>query len=170
MDQSVRKGSGNGPEPGQAGGLRKGSPIDALGPGRVGRHDAPVHHRAQDGTLLLQVCQGPGHDRRRARQAQSIELRKQLTAAVTDKRLITCGTGKTTTPGITPNHAYAVLGYDAKTDAIRLWNPHGDSFTPKGTPSLLNGDVRVEGRFSVPLSDFVQQFSGLAFETTEVVD
>ena len=148
---------------------RKGSPIDVLARG------------GSAGTMLQFIT---GHKMVRfscrfakdpattaaEREAQLIELRKQLTAAVTDKRLITCGTGKTTTPGITPNHAYAVLGYDAKTDAIRLWNPHGDSFTPKGTPSLLSGYARVEGRFSVPLSDFVQQFSGLAFETTEVVD
>lgn len=98
------------------------------------------------------------------RTTQMLDLRKRLTAAVTERRLITCGTTKTTTPGITPNHAYAVLGYDETTDTIQLWNPHGDSFQPKGTEGLANGYPRSEGVFCMPLADFVNQFSGVAFE------
>jgi hypothetical protein len=101
------------------------------------------------------------------RKAQLQELRKQLLATIQDHRLITCGTVKTTTPGITPNHAYAVLSYDEKTDTLRLWNPHGDDFTPKGPEGLEHGYARKGGVFSLPFSDFVMQFSGVAFETTE---
>jgi len=95
------------------------------------------------------------------------KLRKQLLAAVQEHHLITCGTGKTTTPGITPNHAYAVLDYEEKTDTLRLWNPHGDNFTPKGDAGLEHGYARKRGIFSIPLTDFVMQFSGVAFETAE---
>src|SRR6185295_3968187 len=107
------------------------SPIDALGRG------------GSAGTMLSFIT---GHEITRfsfkfakdtaatpaQRDAKLSELRNQLNAAVRENRLMTCGTTKTTTPGVTPNHAYAVLGFDAKTDAVTLWNPHGSSFTPKG--------------------------------------
>jgi hypothetical protein len=98
------------------------------------------------------------------RETQLQALRKQLVATMQGHRLATCGTQKTTTPGITPNHAYAVLGYDEKTDALQLWNPHGDSFKPKGAEGLEYGYTRKAGVFSIPLADFVMQFSGVAFE------
>ncbi|WP_020471966.1 C2 family cysteine protease [Zavarzinella formosa] len=97
-------------------------------------------------------------------EAKLKELRKLLAAAQSEKRLMTCGTTKPTTPGLTPNHAYAVLGYDEKTDAIRVWNPHGGAFTPKGKFGLENGYPMKDGIFMIPVSDFVKQFAGLAFE------
>src|SRR4029079_10771391 len=58
------------------------------------------------------------------------ELRKLLVDAVKEKRLITTGTNTSvpsgpTLPGIRGNHAYAVLGFDASSDEIQLWDPHG---------------------------------------------
>jgi hypothetical protein len=93
------------------------------------------------------------------------ELRRQLAAAANEKRLMTCGTLKTTTPGLTPNHAYAVLEYEAEMDSVKLWNPHGGKFTPKGPTGLTNGFPEKDGVFSVPIGIFVSQFSGMAFET-----
>jgi hypothetical protein len=104
------------------------------------------------------------------REAKLKDLRAGLVSAVKDRRLITCGTTKPKTPGITPNHAYAILGYDAQTDTIRLWNPHGDNFKPKGPEGLQNGYLKSKGIFSMPLVDFVDQFAGVAFETTEAVE
>jgi hypothetical protein len=83
---------------------------------------------------------------------------------------MTCGTLKTTTPGLTPNHAYAVLGYETETDTVKLWNPHGGNFTPKGPPGPARGYPEKDGLFSVPVSAFVQQFSGMAFETIEAAE
>jgi hypothetical protein len=77
---------------------------------------------------------------------------------------MTCGTLKTTTPGINPNHAYAVLGFEEKSDCVRLWNPHGDQFTPKGEPGAKHGYPQKDGVCDVPLAEFVNQFSGMAFE------
>ncbi len=68
-------------------------------------------------------------------------------------------------PGLHGKHAYAVTGYDHKADRIALWNPHGQTFTPKGTPGLENGYPTRDGRFAMPLTDFMQVFAGLAFET-----
>jgi hypothetical protein len=103
-----------------------------------------------------------------AREAKLGELSKELAAAAAAKKLMTCGTLKTTTPGLTSNHAYAVLDYDAKTDAVTLWNPHGGKFTPKGAPGLENGYPEKDGVFQIPVRDFVQQFSGMAFEAAEL--
>ena len=101
------------------------------------------------------------------RAARLDELRGQLTAASRANRLITCGTLKNSTPGLSPYHAYAVLAYDAQADALRLWNPHGGQFTPKGPEGRAHGYARTDGVFTVPLGEFVEQFSGLAFETGE---
>ena len=102
------------------------------------------------------------------REAKLSEIREQLTLAQKERRLMTTGTTHPKTPGITPNHAYAILRYDAKADTITLWNPHGDGFTPKGTPGLEYGYPRKAGVFTLPLADFVTLFAGLAFETTEI--
>ena len=37
-------------------------------------------------------------------------------------------------PGVDPIHAYAVLCYDQNADTIHLWNPHVNTFKPKGQP------------------------------------
>lgn len=97
--------------------------------------------------------------------AKMKDLREQLQTAVREKRLMTCGTLKATLPGITGNHAYAVLGYDAKADTVKIWNPFGNTFTPKGEPGPENGFPRKEGVSEIPLPIFVAQFSGMAFET-----
>ncbi|QEL20853.1 C2 family cysteine protease [Limnoglobus roseus] len=100
------------------------------------------------------------------REAKLVELRKLLTETFAASRLVTCGTATgVTTPGVNGNHAYAVTGYDAKTDEIGLWNPHGQNFTPKGTPGLEHGYPTKDGRFRVPLAQFVRTFAGVAFET-----
>jgi thiol-disulfide isomerase/thioredoxin len=100
-----------------------------------------------------------------ARATQLDELRQKLVAATSQKRLMACGTQKPTTPGLTPKHAYAVLDYDAQTDSVELWNPHGNNFKPKGPPGLSNGYPTKNGFFTVPVAELVQQFSGMSFES-----
>lgn len=146
---------------------RSSSPIDAIARG------------GSAGTMLSFIT---GHDITRftfkfakdsavtesEREAKLSDLRKQLASATSQKRLMTCGTIKPTTPGITPNHAYAVLGYDEKSDKVKLWNPHGGTFKPKGAEGLENGYPQADGIFQMPVAEFVQQFSGMAFEVVEV--
>jgi len=91
-------------------------------------------------------------------------LQRQLAAATKERRLMTCGTSLTSTPGLTSHHAYAVLEYDTVQNAVRLWNPHGQDFNPRGAPGLLNGYPTRNGIFKMPLREFVLQFSGMAFE------
>lgn len=97
------------------------------------------------------------------------ELRARLRSAQTERRLITGGTGplprdRPAVPGIIFNHGYTVLRYDEAGDAVRLWNPHGDSFRPKGPAGLVHGYPMEHGEFTVPLSELVQFFGGFAFE------
>ena len=92
-------------------------------------------------------------------------VRAGVTAALRDKRLI--GTGTTQAdrpPDITPNHTYAVIGYDPATDMITLWNPHGQNFSPQGIPGLKNGYATRNGVLSLPLIEFVQIFVGVNWE------
>jgi hypothetical protein len=92
------------------------------------------------------------------------DLEAFLGRAEAKKRPMTCGTEKTTTPGLTPNHAYAILGYDADSRRLRLWNPHGSDFKPKGAAGLDHGYPRKDGIFEMPVDEFVLQFAGLAVE------
>jgi hypothetical protein len=97
---------------------------------------------------------------------QLAELRKRLNAAHREHRLVKAGTpaGKRT-PGLTPGHAYAILGFDKETDLVRVWNPHGNNFTPKGPDGLQNGYTTKTGQFDIPLKDVLQRFNEVTFET-----
>jgi hypothetical protein len=104
------------------------------------------------------------------RQARLKDLRKKLVKAFEDRKLVTTGTSKNVSPkppSINGNHAYAILGYDAVADRIKMWNPHGQNFAPKGPPSLENGYPTRNGTFEMPLVDFVKVFAGLAFEVLD---
>lgn len=99
-------------------------------------------------------------------------LRPVLMAATKEKRLVCCGTmgvseSDMKVPGIAGKHAYAILGYDSAKDEVHIWNPHGNTFRPKGERGLKNGYATQAGRFSMPLKDFVRAFAGISYETTE---
>jgi hypothetical protein len=111
------------------------------------------------------------------------KLRQQLVQAFDNHRAVTAGTGSRTLaplaagpsnresqtgiqlpPNITGGHAYAVLSYDPTTDVIEMWNPHGQSFQPKGPPGLANGYPTEHGRFKLPLTEAYQFFEAFGFE------
>jgi hypothetical protein len=60
-----------------------------------------------------------------------------------------------------------VLDYDAASDTVRLWNPHGDNFQPQGATGPEGGYPMTGGIFKIPLEQFVRQFSGMAFELAD---
>jgi hypothetical protein len=98
-------------------------------------------------------------------------VRKKLLAASEAHRLMAAGTGDTPgVPGITPHHAYAVLGFDAKTDTLHLWNPHGNAFKPKGEAGKAAGYPTKSGRFDISLNDFVTTFRDVSIETDRAAD
>ncbi len=98
--------------------------------------------------------------------AVAANLRTRLIAAMKDKRLAGAGTGKDSTPpAINGHHAYAILGFDESTDKVQLWNPHGNTFKPKGDPGMDHGYLTQAGRFEMPLLDFVKTFNSAVIET-----
>ena len=101
------------------------------------------------------------------RESKLSALRQRLADASRQKRLMVCSTQQPTTPGLTPHHAYALLAYDQNNDTVDLWNPHGNMFNPKGAPGLKTGYPTKNGLFTVPLPEFVQQFTGVTFEVME---
>lgn len=94
------------------------------------------------------------------------ELRTLLSQATQQNRIMTVGTGSkgSSVPNIASWHAYAILAYDAKADTVKIRDPHGQDFTPKGPSSLKNGYPMQAGITSVPLQDLVQFMGGFAFE------
>ena len=101
--------------------------------------------------------------------AKLANLREMLTTAIKEKKLICAGTPATglKPPGISLKHAYAILDYDASRDILTVWNPHGNTFHPKGDPGLTNGYVTEKGQFEVPLPEALTFFSGIVFETDQ---
>jgi hypothetical protein len=101
------------------------------------------------------------------------QIRTALTRALSERRLAVVGVALPSPdgpdalpspPNITHNHAYAVLAFDPATDVLTLWNPHGQAFTPDGTPGVAHGYPTEHGRFSLPLAQAYQFIGGFYFE------
>ena len=93
-------------------------------------------------------------------------LRSKMIAALNAKKIVKADTSNSVkTRGITPDHAYAVLGFSKDTDAVQVWNPHGQEFHPNGEEGLEHGYTTKRGLFSVPLKEFVQIFDHVNIET-----
>jgi hypothetical protein len=120
-------------------------------------------------------------DRQRRADKDLPTLRKELTAATHDGRAITADvlfpelsplmeklTGHSLPklpPDINTRHVYAVTGYDADTDMVEIWNPHGQYFRPAGPDGLENGYTTTRGKFKIPLKEAYSFFTDFIFET-----
>jgi hypothetical protein len=62
------------------------------------------------------------------------------------------------TPGLPAHHVYAIHGYDPTKREVRLWNPHGNTFNPKGPAGLSNGYPTKDGFFTMPLDELLRVF------------
>lgn len=98
--------------------------------------------------------------------ALELKTRALLHAALAGRFLLCAGTpGGKMPPGVVSDHAYAVLGYDTKTDSVHLWNPWGNHFEPKGGTGLDHGYSTQGGHFNMPLKDFIRVYEELYYET-----
>ena len=80
-------------------------------------------------------------------------------------RIMAVGMVKKPLPaGLVGGHCYGVLQYDASRRVVRLFNPWGNEFTPKGPPGMANGYPTRFGTFEMPLEDFVQVCGRLAHD------
>jgi hypothetical protein len=134
----------------------------------------PSDALARGGSLstTLRVLTGHAVDRLRLRTNVDKDpelvdkVRAALKEALQAKRLAGATTGTAELPpGINGKHAYAVLGYDQLSDSLELWNPHGNSFRPKGEAGRERGYETRRGLFTIPLTDFVHVFDSLAIES-----
>ena len=97
---------------------------------------------------------------------------KLLMTLIAEGRLIGTGTGKgdkDLPKHISHSHSFAVLAYDPARRMVRVFNPWGNDFTPKGSAGLSSGYPTHDGVFDVPLREFVQVFTHLACETEKPV-
>jgi hypothetical protein len=123
-----------------------------------------------------------GHKTKRARSSDTAQAKPKgpvplsaqqfhelLARLVRDRRLICTGIGKDKKrpPGIVGGHIYAVLDYDVANRRVKVFNPWGQTFNPKGAPGLANGYATAHGQFDVPLDEFRTVFGGVCYETTE---
>jgi hypothetical protein len=94
------------------------------------------------------------------------QVRAILEDCHNNKRVACAGSPRSDNPpGLTPQHAFAVLGFDQKTGVVQLWNPHSNQFQPAAESSLKNGYKTQHGRFEMSLADFMQVFYFLAYES-----
>jgi len=68
-------------------------------------------------------------------------------------------------PGMGNHHCYAIFAYDAKGRQVTVFNPWGNTFTPKGPAGPANGYPTKQGLFTVPLDQFQQVFTRIYYET-----
>ena len=130
---------------------------------------------ARGGSLgtTLRVLTGHVIDRMRLRanaekDTQLVDkVKASLTEAFEHDRLAGASTGSATPlpPGINGKHAYAVLGLEGEN--VVLWNPHGNSFRPRGEPGCERGYETKGGVFRMPIADFVVTFDSLVVETAK---
>ena len=103
--------------------------------------------------------------------AATEKLRETLIAGTKNRRLMSCGTPNEKVelpPGVAGGHDYAVLGFDTTKEMVHIWNPWGNNFQPKAEPAgLKNGYLTKDGKFDVPLADFVRIFGYFECETHE---
>ena len=100
--------------------------------------------------------------------AKMTQLRQRLACATSNRLLVACGTVKPSMPGLSPRHAYALLDYQCASDTVKLWNPHGNDFQPKGPPGSTIGYPMTNGIFTMPLTDLTRQFVRVAIERPEL--
>ena len=96
------------------------------------------------------------------------KVREKVPAALKAGRIVATGTSEEKQPpGIICKHAYAVLAYDPKSDTLTLWNPHGNTYSPRGgkEPGLASGYPTSRGIFELPVEEFVRIFNGVTIET-----
>lgn len=62
------------------------------------------------------------------------------------------------------DHVYAVMGFNAESDILTVWNPWGTDFSHSGIDCPQNGYNRKGGIFKISLKDFIYLFAYLAIE------
>jgi hypothetical protein len=120
----------------------------------------------------LSIRKGKGNEPPAAHQIPALqtELHQLFSTALPRRFLCCCGVASAHAaskypPGIVTDHAYAVLGYDPRTQQVTVMNPWGNHFEPKGAPGLLHGYETKNGMFTLSLADFIHVFEEVYYQT-----
>lgn len=114
----------------------------------------------------------PLHSARHADMALG-ELRHALPEALAHRRLVGVNMddqppgGRAKIPGLGYGHAYALLAFDPRHDAVTVWNPWGNTFRPKGEEGPEHGFSTERGVFQLSLETLCRNFSSVHIETLE---
>ncbi len=134
------------------------------------------------GHKIFRVTLSPTTAGRQARRDDLLPvIRRELVAAMAEHRVITAGVNPPRVeqgskeaqalahvpPNISKNHVYAIVDYDAKTDVVTIWNPHGQMYQPKGPDGLQFGYTTDHGRFHLPLTEAYAFYTSFTFERDE---
>ena len=68
-------------------------------------------------------------------------------------------------PNMPENHCYAILDFKSGGDTVRMWNPWGTDFTPKGVPGPTNGYPTKAGEFEIPLKELLHLGGTIVYNT-----
>lgn len=134
--------------------LSKANPYDAIGSGGLlATGVGLVTGKSTDTDILLLTS--------------TETLRRKLTQAAAQKRVMTVGTNgampwakKETANGLPKGHAYSVLDFDPKTDMVTVRNPWGNTEVSDGHGPRDGVD---DGIFKMPLSEFKSTFDMVCF-------
>jgi hypothetical protein len=131
---------------------------------------SPVDRIAQGGHEDEVMAQLTGHHIAQVeiRQANAAKIRAAAKAAHTHLVCLGIDGFSSQPPGMVSEHVYAILGYDAKSDTIHMWNPWGDSHQPKGPPGPSIGYATENGHFHMPMRDLLNNVKGrISHETNQ---
>ena len=92
--------------------------------------------------------------------------RQKLEQAIEKRAVVIAGRAGTDAEvaGLRKNHSYAVIGYDPSFARVRLQDPEGNE------PLDASGNARdgdLDGRFSLPISEFQSWFSSVHYERVD---
>lgn len=101
---------------------------------------------------------------------QREDIKQKVSSACFSKHIIVASTSpKATLPGMPSNHAFGVLGIEKRNRDdrfyIKIWNPWGNQFEPKGIEGEKNGYRFVNGIAYIPLDVFCKKFYWIGIET-----
>lgn len=143
--------------------LRTSTALDVISKG--GDADATIKLLTGHKAEYLAIRHGKGKAPPQPATAAKVHALMQTATAVHPLMCVGTPNGAKLPPGVPDDHDYGVLGFEAGSGLVHVWNPWGNKHKAKGPPGLVNGYDVDGGHFKVPLQEFVQIFEGVYYET-----
>lgn len=124
----------------------------------------------------INALTGSRHDSDSFWCTRDLRTRQKLQAAFANDKIMVAG-NLTANQGLTPQHMYTILEYDAVQDRVRLRNPHGSNDIPFLRHVYVPGTATTPGgyqlspanymtaAFWMPLREFTRTFTEICYES-----